>query len=176
MKSHKFKPAFILITAFTFALMLSQNTFLNAQNRNAPNKSLKTKERMDAIKKMKLIEVLELNDEKAEKFLLKYNSYEKRIEENRRKMRAAVRELEDAIAKNSNDITAKTNQLLTLQEEFNRLNLEKLRGMKSELTDIEYAKFVNFENKFVRELFGSFVGERGKHNAKRQRSDGHNKR
>ena len=132
---------------------------------------------MDVIKKMKLIDILGLDDAKAEKFLLKYNSYESKIEENHKKIQIATKELDNAIAKNnnskdsSNEIVVKTSNLLNLQEEANKLNLEKLRGMKSVLTDLEYAKFVRFENKFVRELIGSFIDEKVKHNAKHKKSD-----
>jgi len=147
-----------IFNIFFVALFFAFASLVNAQS-----KATKTKERMDVIKKMKLIDILGLDDDKAEKFFLKYNSYDKKIEENRKKMQIAMRELETAIAKNnSNEIVTKTNDLLNLQEELNKLTLEKLRGMKSVLSDIEYAKFVNFENKFVRELIDLFMSEKGK--------------
>jgi len=173
MNTHKFMLTFITVVLISTVTVL-QSISLNAQNKNEQNQALRTKERMDMIKKMKLIEVLGLEGERAEKFLLRYNSFDKKIEENRRNMRKATRELDEAISKNAKDITVKTNALINLQEEFNRLQVEKLRGMKSELSDIEYAKFVSFENKFVRELFGSFMGERrerGKRNANCKKSD-----
>jgi len=137
---------------------------------NAQGKAIKTKERIDMIKKMKLIDILELDDDKAEKFLLKYNSYDKKIEENRKKIRTTTNELESAITKNnSNEIVAKTNDLLKLQEELNKLTLEKLRGMKSVLSDVEYAKFVNFENKFVRKLVDTFIDEKVKRHSHNNR-------
>ena len=163
MKLHQF------IVAFVIVLLITQisNISLNAQTR-----ATKVKERMDMVKKLKLVDMLGFEDEKAEQFLLKYNSYEKKINENRKKTRVALRELDDAIAKNnSNDIASRTNNMINLQEEFNKLTLEKLRGMKSVLSDVEYAKFVSFENKFVKELFGSFMHEKGKPDRPRTKSN-----
>ena len=165
---------FMVVVVIIFSITQVSSISLNAQAR-----ATKVKERMDMIKRLKLIDVLGFEDDKAEKFLLKYNSYEKNINENRKKTRVALRELDNAIAKNNaNDIVSKTNSVINLQDEFNKLTLEKLRGMKPMLSDVEYAKFVSFENKFVRELFGSFVNEKGnphRPNNHRDKKSGKNK-
>ena len=163
MDKNTFQHKFMIKIIFTVALFLTVVTVQNI-SLNAQSKAPRTKERMNAIKQTKLLEVLGLEENRVEKFLAKYNSFDAKIAENRKKQRKAMQELETAISKKSNDISAKTNNLINLQEEFNKLTVERLREMKSELSEIEYAKFVQFESKFVRELLGSFACERSRRN------------
>jgi ribosomal protein L22 len=136
-------------------------------------KSPKAKERMDMIKKMKLLEVLNMEGDNADKFLLKYNSYEKQIEENRKVYHRISKELSktikptleraDANATPNTDVLKKlqmqADSMLILQNEFNKISQEKMKAMKSVLSDWQYVKYVDFESNFMKKLFNTFIGD-----------------
>jgi hypothetical protein len=130
---------------------------------------------------MKLLEVLNLDEENADKFLLKYNSFEKQFDENRKAHHRISKELSKAIKSTTEQNNATPNaellkkfklqadSMLTLQEEFNKLTQEKMKAMKTVLSDWQYVKYVDFENNFMKKLFNSFVVD-GKHT--KRNSDG----
>lgn len=154
----------ILMALFISIMILATNVLL------AQSKAPRSKERMDMIKKMKMLDAIELDEAKSEKFLLKYNSHEKEIEEIHKQLHEAKKELNDAIKNKSKDIASKTNSVITLHEKMDEASMKKIKEMKSVLTDIEYAKYVDFEHKFMHELMGAFMGK-GRYGEGRQ---GHN--
>lgn len=64
--------------------------------------AFRAKERIAEFKKMKLLEVLDLDEKSSEKFLAKYNSAEKAIREKQEKLDEAILDLEYLIRKKSN--------------------------------------------------------------------------
>ena len=109
---------------------------------------------------MDSLDALDLDESKSEKFLLKLNSFDKRIEENRTKHSELNKRLEAAINSNNNsEMLTLSNQLLESQESFHRLTMEKNREIKAILSDVEFAKYINFDNRFLKEFFGSCMGE-----------------
>lgn len=121
------------------------------------NRSYRSKERMDMVKKVKMLEMLELSEDTSEKFLAKYTVSEKKLDEKFSEIKIASMELKLAIDKKSNDIKSKTDKLISLRQEMHSLNLEKQKEVKSVLNEIDYAKFVLFEHNFFRELSGTLM-------------------
>lgn len=114
----------------------------------------KAKERIAMMKKMKLLEILNLDEQAAEKFLIKYTAYEKKVDEQRLAVDAAADELAEAVKKDASkdDIANLTDKLINNQVKLNDVFLEKLRAFKTVLEPKEYAKFLVFESKFMKEL------------------------
>ena len=137
-----------------FCVLLSTNILL-ADNKNI--RSPKAKERMDMVKKMKMIEAMGLDETKSEKFLLKFNAHNKHLEEIRKQQQNLANRLDESLKNNSKDLSAITEQMLNLQDELNRINIEKRRELKGILTETEFAKYLVFESKFMRELFNCFI-------------------
>jgi len=108
------------------------------------------------MKKMKLIEILNLDEQSSEKFLVKYSTYEKKVEEQRMAVDAVADELGAAIKKDASkdDIANLTDKLINTQSKLSDAYLEKLKAFKSVLEPKEYAKFLVFESKFMKELQG----------------------
>ena len=116
-----------------------------------PKKAL---ERIELMKKMKLLEILNLDEATAEKFLIKFNVYENKLKDKKEELDRFVDELRDNIKdKESNETLAKkTEKAIQLQEELQHLFLEKLKYLKPLLNDEQYAKYIVFESKFQEEL------------------------
>jgi len=115
------------------------------------------------IKKMKILETLDHDESKSEKLLIKLNAFDKRIEENRSIHSEMNNKLSAAInSNNTTEMNTLTNQLLESQENFHRLTMEKNRDIRTLLTEVEFAKYLNFENRFMKEFFNSCVGEKNK--------------
>lgn len=142
LKSH-FKNYAILIFIITLSTSL-----VFAQPAN------KAKERIAMMKKMKLLEILNLDEQNSEKFMVKYSVYEKKVEEQRMAVDATADELGAAIKKDASkeDIANLTDKLINNQAKLNDVYLEKLKAFKTVLEPKEYAKFLVFESKFMKEL------------------------
>lgn len=108
------------------------------------------KERIATLKKVKLLEKLELDEKVADKFLVKYSSMESKIEELKSKIGNAVSELTELIAKDASkdDIVKITNELQKLQKDFSDLLFQTQQEMKSLLNEIQFAKYLVFEHQF----------------------------
>ncbi|MBI5324762.1 MAG: hypothetical protein HZB41_05735 [Ignavibacteriae bacterium] len=138
-----FKKSIIYLLVLTLSLGL-----VAAQPAN------KAKERIAMMKKMKLLEILNLDEQNSEKFLIKYTIYEKKVDEQRMAVDAVADELGEAIKKDASkdEIANLTDKLINSQSKLNEVYLEKLRAFKTVLEPKEYAKFLVFESKFMKEL------------------------
>ena len=114
----------------------------------------KVKERIDQMKKIKLLDILNLDEQTSEKFLSKYSFYEKKLHEKKKALDEASDEIEQVLKKGANkdELSQKSKKLLTAQEEFHSLVIEKLKAMESILNPTDYAKFLVFEQRFYEEL------------------------
>ncbi|MCX6147931.1 MAG: hypothetical protein NTW25_11895 [Candidatus Kapabacteria bacterium] len=118
------------------------------------------KERIKTLKKVKLIEILDLSEDKSEKFMIKYNTYQSKIDSKNMEVDNAIQELE-TVASNKNSkieiIKLKTNLLQRVQNELVFIIQEKDKEIKSILNEVEFAKYLVFERKFANELRKSLL-------------------
>lgn len=112
----------------------------------------KAKERIEMLKRTRLTDVLYLNEQDAEKFFAKYDQLQKKVEDAREQLRSAVAELERSVQKKSDDMIKKSEIVFEKQTALNTAMIEKIRGMKSVLTDEQYGKLVIFEHNFPLQL------------------------
>lgn len=112
----------------------------------------KAKERIEMLKRTRLTDVLYLNEQDAEKFFAKYDQLQKKVEDAREQLRSAVAELERSVQKKSDDMIKKSEIVFEKQTALNTAMIEKIRGMKSILTDEQYGKLVIFEHNFPLQL------------------------
>lgn len=168
MQKSNLKIIISIIVCFILSASFSIN--LNAQP------TMKAKERLDMIKKIKLMEHLNLSDDAAEKFLVKYSSYENKIQERFKAMDDLEDEIRSALKKNdSKDLKAKADKMLQLQDEFSSLVNEKNKSLRGMLSDEQFAKYLIFERTFQKEvrrmLFERKDEMRNKPRNKRDRRD-----
>ena len=114
----------------------------------------KVRERVEQLKKMKMIEVLDLDEETSEKFFTRYNNLQKKVDAAYDEVRDAQRTLDEAVDNklSAADIERLTNTLLQKQNALQEANNEKIRAMKAVLSEEQYARYVMFEQKFLQEL------------------------
>ena len=149
----------MLISAFT----LSAQPFGNSQGRGR-----QVWEKMSQMKKMKMLEILDLDEASANKFLAKYTVWEKKIEDQRQKIQDAFLDLKQSL--NSVDkvsiIEKKTETVVSLQDGMLEMLKNMRNDMKNVLDDVQYAKYILFEHNFKRKM-GQMImkhmkGKRGK--------------
>ncbi|MBM2815811.1 MAG: hypothetical protein HW421_2573 [Ignavibacteria bacterium] len=111
-------------------------------------------ERIETMRKIKLLEILKLDEAASDKFISKFTTYENNIKEKRDQIDDLSEELANTLRSHGSkeEITKKSEKLLQLQEELQKLFMDKLKAMRSILNEEQYAKFLIFENNFPKEL------------------------
>ncbi len=146
---------FLRTTVITLVLVFIASAVASAQPYgDRQGKGPKAREKMSAMKKVKLLEVLDLDEAASNKFLAKYTTWENKIEAHRTKIRDAFIDLEKALKNNEdkNVIKEKTDKVLDLQNQMIQLMQDARNDIKTILNDTQFAKYVLFEHKFTREL------------------------
>ncbi len=135
----------LLLFAFMIAL-----TTMNLSAQGMPPRAM---ERIQSLKKVKLLEVLDLNEAEADKFIVKFNELEKNVTEKFKALDKATDELRKAVQdedyKNIDKLNAdylKANEELTKAVQF------KFESMSKILSKENFAKYVLFERRFQEEV------------------------
>ena len=157
----------MLISAFT----LSAQPMGNMQGQGMRGR--KVWEKMSQIKKMKLLEILNLDEASADKFLAKYTAWENKIENQRQKIRNAFIDLHQSLQSEDkvNDIVKKTEIVTSLQDGMMKMIMDMRNDLKNVLDDVQYAKLIIFENNFKRNV-GRLMMKRMKENKRGNRMNG----
>ena len=113
----------------------------------------KAKERISMIKKVKLLEILDLNEEQSNKVISKYSAWEQKIENQLENFDSAEESLVSAIKKgDKSEIISQTDNFIKQKDLLVSVALERDKDMKTILNDVQYAKYLLFEKKFRKEL------------------------
>ncbi len=133
-----------------FIIAISANSYLLAQGPDGE----RLKEKIEQVKKMKLLEVLDLDETTADKFLVKFNAMEKKISELQKSIDDVSYKLKNRIQEKAgaDELSKSSSELLSLMEQLQNTQIEKLKAMKGILKDEQYAKYLVFENEFPKEL------------------------
>ncbi len=143
MLTYNLKKALLITLIFSLAF-----GFLYAQK--PPMKAL---ERIQSLKKIKLLEVLELNEAESDKFIVKYNEYEKNVLDKYKKMEEASEELHKAILDEDYKNIDKLNEnYINANRELNQAIQDKYENVKKLLPKEKFAKYLIFERRFQNEL------------------------
>lgn len=157
MKKSAFKLFVITCAIFT---IFNLNLFAQPENRgpnppdDPPQRNQKMMQKLQTLKKQKLLDLLNLDEAAADKFLIKYSSWEKKIAEKRNQFDGICDELRLKIKNkaSADDIYKLTQNYISVQKEMFDLIQQKLIDMKSLLNEKEYAKYLIFEHEFMREF------------------------
>lgn len=136
-------------------LWLAAPLVIHAQQFNKFEDRPRAKEKIEQLKKMRLIDILDMDEQTAEKFFTRYNQLQRKIEEVKVELQDAVTDLERSVrAKTgkSGEYYRKADIILEKQTALNAAVADKIRAMKSLLTEEQYAKFIVFENNFAAQL------------------------
>lgn len=145
----------IILFFVTISLVTAQDNQSAASN--------KAVERIQQIRKVKLIEVLDLDDNTADKFFLKDHQNNKKIDVIRFEIDKISDELEKSLRDGQQaDIRKKTDALFNKMTEFMSLNIERLKIAKQILPEEKFAKYIVFETKFRREIEKFLIRKEGR--------------
>ena len=140
-------------------------SFVKAQGRQGPGRNMKPLQRIEQFEKMKLIEVLGLNEETAIRFFTRRNENQKKMKELLEQRDGVIQNLEGAIKSSSqtNDVSYKDqiSNLLAIEANISRERENFLRSLSDLLTPQQIAKLVVFESRFRKEVRETLMG-RGK--------------
>lgn len=114
----------------------------------------KARQRLAQFKKLKLIEVLDLDEQTAEKFFIRYNEGQKKIDQARLELQQSVRELQDAVRAKVSDaeLNAKSDHVVKQMQQLAQAMTERLAAVRPLLSPQQYAKLVVFEVRFTEAL------------------------
>ncbi len=132
--------------AYSIILLLLASTIAFSQ-------PMKMHERMLTIKKVKLLEYMDLNETKSDKILVIVTKYENELRDLNEKIKSLSQKLSDDIEKlTENDLKKRNDELYNNLEKIADIHKNKLNEARSNLNEKEFAKFQIFELKFAHEL------------------------
>ena len=148
MKILKIKIFFLVLILFASGKLLSQPP-------EQPPMRGAAFQRLATMKKIKLMEVLNLDETKSDKFLAKYTAYENKMISLHNNIDQVTRELDNLMKSEkvkSSELKGKIDEILKLNQEHSKLIRERLKDFQSILTDEEFAKVLLFERNFNSEI------------------------
>lgn len=153
MKHYKY---IVIIIAFIYSINYSTAFQQNNQIQNKINQ----------LKKIKLIDILRLDENNVDKFFARYGEQERKVEEQRFQLKNSIYQLEQAI---QNNVAEKEIQQL-IQNIHNKdialvnATIEKQKALKALLDDQQYAKLIVFEYQFMTKLQKALIDKKKKKN------------
>jgi len=111
-------------------------------------------QKIENMKKMKLLEYLDLNEDQADKFLVKYSAGSKAIMDNMKKADDLSDKLKDAMKDNSGskEAVALADELMKAQKSIDDAKAQLMENMKSILPAEKFTKYIYFEANFQKEV------------------------
>jgi flagellar hook-basal body complex protein FliE len=121
---------------------------------------------MEELKKIKLIEILEMDESTSIKFFARRSEHQKKIEGLHKTAKLQIDQLDELIKdeKNSSDQVLKKSidEISQIQENISRERQSFIKSAAEILTPIQMAKLVVFEERFRDEVSGILFKERFK--------------
>ena len=131
--------------------LLTVNSFATEKQKQ---KSKDFRQKISQIKKIQMLDELDLSEEQSEKFLLLYNNWNKQIEVARSKVDSARRELKKFLKDTTASYSAsqysqKTDNFLTCLNSMQNLIEKRNASIKSSFPGEIYARYILFEEDFM---------------------------
>lgn len=121
----------------------------------------KVMERIATMKKVKMLDVLDLESSQEDKLLVIYNKYEKMLLENRENSKEIEQELREAIrSEKESDIITLSDTFIANRDEVMTIIKEKDTAIKEILSPDKFATYLIFEKRFKEEI-GKHLMKRG---------------
>lgn len=140
--------------AAVFVTVFVPAVHLRASEDDAEEPRDRVRQRIEDVRKMKLIDILDLRGEQVEKFFGSYNTLQRAVFDAKDAVNDASRSLHEALQNKASDadIQAKTSALLSAMKAFDTSVEKRNTTVQSLLSTTQYARYVLFEARFVDEL------------------------
>lgn len=127
---------------------------VSAQPGDGAPKREKMRQRIEDLRKVKLLDILDLKGDQVERFFAVYNRHQDRFHEQQMKIDAAARDLQGAIGRGASDaeLGEKTLALRNLIRDLEKTIESRFDELKPILSTKQYAQYVVFEARFRDEL------------------------
>ncbi|MFZ4569126.1 MAG: hypothetical protein ACOYND_08830 [Bacteroidota bacterium] len=124
------------------------------------------KDKINQLKKIKLIDILRLNENNVDKFFARYGEQERKVEEQRLLLKNSINQLELAIHNNAaeKEIQQLIQNIHHKDIALVNATIEKQKALKSLLDDQQYAKLIVFEHQFMTKLQKALIDKKKKNN------------
>lgn len=153
------KKSFVLFSIFIVSINLFAQRWEMRENQ---------RKRLEELKKIKLIETLDLNEDESVKFFALYNAHQKKVQSIQREREKIMDQLE-RLTQNESKFNLKIfedfeKRLNELDQELFRNRQEFHSSLKNVLTPFKIAKFYVFERRFIKEVNRLIMMRRYKEN------------
>ena len=153
MKHYKY---IVILFAFLYSFNYSTAYLQNNQ----------IKDKINQLKKIKLIDILRLDENNVDKFFARYGEQERKVEEIRLQLKNSINQLEQAIHNNAaeKEIQQLVQNIHIKDIALVNATIEKQKALKSLLDDQQYAKLIVFEYQFMTKLQKALIDKKKKKN------------
>ena len=146
------KNSFVIFLVFFLVAITSGYSQGKRENR-MDGKREKQWDRVEDLKKIKMIEELNLPEDISVKFISRYSSFSKQTKEINKQRMNLVDELEFLLKNNNQaEITKRLDQLEEIEKKVSENKRSFIADVKQILSPEKVAKFIVFERNFQREL------------------------
>ena len=146
--------AYRFLCLFGISLLLLTNVWAQNDDFDGPAPREKMVQKIEDLRKMRLLDVLNLQGDQVEKFFASYNRLQGAVLSARRTIDRNTIDLREATSSQSDDATlkAKTDAVLAAMRELENAINSRHSELRPLLTAKQYAAYIAFEARFQEEL------------------------
>lgn len=117
----------------------------------------KQRERIEQLKKIKLMEALSLSEEESIRFFSRYNDFHSKVKDFQMKKEKAIDEIQQLVKEGDKNFSDQKydevlKKLTTIERESDKLKGDFVKSLEDILPKFKIAKLIVFEREFAREL------------------------
>ncbi len=146
---------------FILSLLLTASGFLQAQSPSpwealtapyARQMRQHAKERLQQWKMIRLLQELGLDESRGHQFLIRYTSYNRRIDSLLQRTDSIAQQLAYSLQQSPEEVYRWSQEFLRQQQELYRVFQQRTESLRPLLTEEQFARYILFEYRFPREV------------------------
>jgi preprotein translocase subunit YajC len=134
-------------------ILISISTLFSQRHRD---KDQHAREKIEQLEKIKLIEVLQMNEETTLRFFSRRADHQREMEEQQKILKEKINELELLLKSDrillEGDLKASIDEVLFLKDNLEKMRIEFIQSLNDILTYDQIAMYIVFETRFKQEL------------------------
>lgn len=153
-RNHIYKAGALLAIVFVVLVLLSLSARAQDWNDDEDEpRAVRIRERINQLKKARLIETLNFDETTAEKFFVRYNQAQRNIDSAQQALKETLKQLQRAVRQQKKSrIKELTDESLKRHADLQNAIAAMLTDMRPLLDETQYAKFILFEARFQEEV------------------------